>query len=458
MSVRRSLLVLATLMLALPFVVFSWRTSQLQRRDSGQNLQYYTVGRGDLDVAVTSIGTVEAEAVVNMSFNRAGRVNEVLVQLGDFVQAGDVLAKQISETEQLAVDQAALSLQLAELRKQDLLEPADDSQVRIAEANVDSAWGAYTALQSAVAPEDVQAAEIRVQQAQEAYDSAVYDRTHAQGGQVDQFYQLLDAQVGEASFNLEIARLQLESLQNGNSGSLNVAYARVLQAQRALEQVQAGPTQAEIDQADNAIEQARAQLDNAQAVLDQMSITAPFAGVVSAVNIDVGALGVPGFPAFELTDLSALHVDAQVDEIDIQQVHEGVSTTVRLDALPGMALAGVLDQIALIGTNDNGIISYDVQVGMTELDPRVRVGMTAEVSIIVEERKDILLVPNLYIRLDRERNQAFVNRVQPDGTLQEIEVTLGLQGQDSSEVLSGLQLGDMIAVDLSSDAISFLGG
>ena len=50
-----------------------------------------------------------------------------------------------------------------------------------------------------------------------------------------------------------------------------------------------------------------------------------------------------------------------------------------------------------------------------------------------------LIVPNQYIRLDRQRNQAFVNLVQPDGKLREIPVTLGLQGQDRSEVTTGLK-------------------
>jgi hypothetical protein len=67
-------------------------------------------------------------------------------------------------------------------------------------------------------------------------------------------------------------------------------------------------------------------------------------------------------------------------------------------------------------------------------------------------------VPNLYIRLDRELNKAYVNIVRPNGELEEIEVKLGLQGQDSSEVISGLAPDDVIAVDLSSDQIAIFGG
>jgi HlyD family secretion protein len=84
--------------------------------------------------------------------------------------------------------------------------------------------------------------------------------------------------------------------------------------------------------------------------------------------------------------------------------------------------------------------------------------MTAEASVIVEERTDVLVVPNQYIRLDRRRGTAFVNIVTAEGGLQEVEVSLGLQGRDTSEVVSGLSAGDVLAVDLGGDRLSFIGG
>lgn len=449
---------MAVLTLALPFVIFSSRANQAQADAGSSNLQYYTVQRGALDVSITAIGTIESQSTADLSFVGAGRVVDVLVQPGDFVFAGDVLAHQASDAERIEVDRASLSLQLAELQKQDLLESADDADVRIAEANVNSAWGAYLGIQNAVLPEDIQAAEIKYQQAQEAQADAVTDRVEADGGQVDQVYQLLDAQVGQAAFNAEIARLQLESLQNGNSGALNAAYARVIQAQKELERVKSGPTQVEIDNADIAIEQAQAALDQAQKSLDRTVLVAPFDAVVSAVNVEVGSLAAPSLAAIQLTDVSALNVTVLVDEVDIRQITEGMPAQVQLDALSGVELPAVVQQIALVGTSEDGIISYDVEVSLNATDPRVRVGMTAEAAVIVEKREDVLIVPNLYIRLDRELNKAYVNVARADGKLEEVEVKLGLQGQDSSEVLSGLSPDDVVAVDLSSDQIAIFGG
>ncbi|MBZ0290873.1 MAG: efflux RND transporter periplasmic adaptor subunit, partial [Anaerolineae bacterium] len=265
------------------------------------------------------------------------------------------------------------------------------------------------------------------------------------------------AQVGQATFNAEIARLQLESLKNGNSGALNAAYARVIQAQRKLDQVKAGPTQAEVDKADIAIQQAQAELDQARIDLERTDLIAPFDGVVSALNIEVGALTTPAQPALELTDVNSLYVNVQVDEVDIRQIQEKMPAQVRLDALTGVEFPASVDQIALVGTNDNGIISYNVKVVLDATDPRLRIGMTADAAVIVEKREAVLVVPNLYIRLDRDLDKAFVNLVGADGKLQEVEVKLGLQGQDSSEIVSGLHAGDVIAVDLSSDRIAIFG-
>jgi HlyD family secretion protein len=98
-------------------------------------------------------------------------------------------------------------------------------------------------------------------------------------------------------------------------------------------------------------------------------------------------------------------------------------------------------------------VNYDVELTIDADDPRVRVGMTAEANIIADQRENVLVIPNLYIRLDRSADRAFVNILR-DGVVEEVEVQLGLQGQDASEVISGLREGDVIVVDTSGDGLS----
>lgn len=459
MSVRRSLLILTILVLALPAITFAFRSRQLRGSTTIDRLQFYTVQRGDVSLAVTAIGALEADTDVRLSFTSAGRVAEVRVQPGDGVLAGDVLARLVDDNERLAYDQAALSLQLAQMQKQVLLEPPREADVRAAEASVASAQGAYTAIANGVSPEDIRAAELRLQQAQAVEEDARKARVEADGGRADQYYQLLDAQIGAAAFNVEIARLQLDALrQPNNADQLAVAGARIVQARAELERLKAGPTQAELDRADIAIQQAQVQLDQAALALQRKTLVAPFGGVVAAVNMEVGALVAPGAPVLQLVDAAPLHLVVQVDEIDIRQIREGMAAQIEFDALPGVVFPAALEQIAVVGSSADGIISYDVSMTLNEPDARARVGMTAEASIVTEQRRGVLLVPNLYVRLDRRDDRAYVNVFQPDGTFAETAVQLGLRGQDMSEVVSGLDAGDVLVIDPNGAGFNLFGG
>lgn len=456
MSVRRSLLVLTFLIVLLPAVMFTIRSRFAVQDAPTRNLQLYTLEYGRVEVAVTAIGAIEADQVVRLAFTTPGRIRDVFVQQGDYVLAGDVLLQQANDTQRLSYDQALLARDLAYLQRARLYEPVDPSQIRIAEAAVNSALGAYTAIQNAVTDDDIRAAELRYEQAQQAYEAAQLARSTAPGGQSEQAYQLLDAQTGQASFGAEIARLQLDSLRGANSGQSGAAYMRVVQAQRELERVQAGPTQATFDQAEVVVQQAENGLTQAESAYNRTILSAPFDGVVSTLNAEVGSLVAPGFNVIELTDISPLRLRVQVDEVDIRSLNESMAARVQLDALPGVSLPANVEQIALVGTNDGGIVSYDVQMHFEGDDPRVRVGMTAEAAIIVEAKDDVLVVPNLYVRIDRVSGKTYVNVLRADDTLEEIEITLGLRGQDTSEVIAGLREGDVIAFDLSGSGFSFL--
>jgi HlyD family secretion protein len=455
------MVVLALVTVGAPIGVFVSQGSQVQAEAearANRPVQRHTVARGLVEVTVNAIGRTEANTVNRLTFTSAGRIVELPAQVGMRVREGDLLARQNSQNAELALESAQLALDLAVLRRDQLLAGPDETQVRIAEANIDAARGAVVAAASAVTPADVQAAQLQVQAAEQALADAQQARNTAAGGQSDQTYALLDARVGQASFNAEIARLQLAQVQRGSPSAVGAAQARVEQAEAELARLLAPPSDAELERAEAAIAQAQLGVDSAQAALDRLSLRAPFDGVVTAVTIEIGALAAPGLPAVEVTDLTPLRLTVQVDEIDVRQIREGMPARVTLDALPDREIAAELERIAVVATNINGIVNYDVDVRMSDEDPRARPGMTAEAVFAVETRSDVLVVPNEYIRIDRLTGDAFVNRVLEDGTLREIPVTLGLQGQGVSEVTAGLREGDVIGVDLAGDAIGLFGG
>lgn len=459
MSVRRSLVVMLLLVFALPVAVFNLRANPPQAAQPQRQIQEYTVETGDIAVNVTAVGRIEPDQTIRLSFPTGGRITALRFEAGDQVAAGDLLAEVENESQQIALAQAELTLMMAQMQKDRLLQGADAGQIRIAQANLDAARAAAASAANAVSAADIRTLELAYQQALAAYDAAVAARTTAPGDQPQAAYDLLDARIGQASFNAEIARLQLEQARTGaNSAQRGALSARVRQAQAELDRLLAGPTQAEIDRADAQIAQAQTQVDQARAALERTRIVAPFDGVIASINAQVGGIALPSVPIIEIIDPDPLRLSIQVDEIDIRQIRAGMDATVRLDALPGVELPANLERIGLVGVNQAGIVSYDVAVRLNGSDPRVRIGMTAEASIVVERRENVLVVPNQFIRLDRQRGRAFVNRLLPDGSLNEVEVTLGLQSQDRSEIRSGVAIGDTLAVDLSGDSLSLFGG
>lgn len=454
MSIRRSLIVLFLLIMILPFSVFGRQRARQTTSTDFSNLQLYEVRTGDVALSVSAIGTLEADQTRTLAFLGAGRVIEVRVQRDDYVLAGDVLARLDDTSARLSYEQAQLALERAELELQDLLTP-DETLVRLAQASLDSARGAYLSAVSAVSSDQIRSAELAYQQALDNYNRL---NTLLNSGLPPASYEMTRAQVGEASFNAEIARLQLEQLRTASAPQAGAAAARVRQAEAELERAQAGATQLELDVAQQGIERAQRQLERARIAYERTVLTAPFDGVVSQLNIEVGSLVAPSLPVIEMADLSPLRLAVQVDEVDVGIIREGMEVRVELDALPDVLLPARLTRIADTGTNDAGIVTFEVEVELAADDPRARVGMTAEATIIVEEVRDVLSLPNLYIRLDRRTGEAFVNVLQEDDRVEEVLIQLGLQGQDQSQVLAGLQVGDIVVLNLGGGGLNAIIG
>lgn len=456
MSVRRSIIVLLLLVLVLPIVVFRNRIAGDDNGADLSNIQLYRVARGDVALTVNAIGTIEANQSVQLSFSIPGRVQHLYVQRGDYVLAGDTLAVLDNQIQRLNYEQALLLLERAELDLEALLAPPDEETVRLADARIDAAWGSYLGISQAVTPDDIRAAELAYEQALAVYEDIKARRDQAPGGYGSDNYIMLDAQTGAASFNAEIARLRLESLKTGNAAQLNAAYARVLAAQAEKERLLAGPSQFQVQSLMALVHQAESQVDRARVAYERTFLRAPFDGVVATVSIEQGALVAPGLTVIQLTDLTPLQLTVQVDEVDIGLVNTSLPAIVTLDALPDVGLRAEIIRIADAGRNDGGIVTYDVALRLLDEEPRARVGMTAEATITVEQRQNVLVVPNLFIRLDRRTGDAYIN-VLRENRIEEVAITLGLRGQELSEIVSGLEEGDLVAVGLADNGfVSFL--
>jgi HlyD family secretion protein len=221
-------------------------------------------------------------------------------------------------------------------------------------------------------------------QAEAAGLEAAQARVRDAQARLDQLVAPADAdKLAAAKARVAAAQANLAKLRGpSRSTQLDVAAAGVAQAQASLTQVSAPARDVDLTVARVAIDAAQVTLDQAKLDLDQATITAPIAGTVAQVDLDVGALAGPSSPALVLADLSGWRVETDdLTELDVVKLRQGDAVAVTFDALPDVNLPGSVTQIKPIGTNRQGDIVYTVVVALQKEDPRLYWNMTAVVTV-----------------------------------------------------------------------------
>jgi HlyD family secretion protein len=250
------------------------------------------------------------------------------------------------------------------------------------------------------------------------------------------------------------ARLD-ELLGAQRSGSLAAAQASVDAAQAQLDELLADPKASDLARREAAIARAEADLALAEREREQATLKAPFDGTVASVAVAVGEpaeITDQGNPAVSIADLSGLHVDVPIDELDIDKIVIDQPVLLTLDALPGREISGTVERIAPVATTEEqGTRTYEVTVAIENVEQGVRPGMTAVVDIITERRAEVVLVPRRAVVL--EGGRSYVLRPtggapQPDGTpaSERVEVEVGLSNAEQVEIVSGVEPGDTVLV------------
>ncbi len=417
--------------------------------------QYQTVAaeKGDLLAVVGATGTVRARQSAQLVWQTSGTVESVNVLPGDSVSAGDKLAS----LDMTSVAQNIILAQSDLLNAQRSLEDLQTSTVARAQA------------------------EQAVVQAQKAYDDAKtrYDGINFQRAS-DSFIENTKAELDLAKQQVTLARRFYKLVENLNDGdsrkaqalaNLTAAEMRVDQLTAQLNYVTGRPDAQEIAQRKAALELAAAQLEEAkrklervkdgpdplevatletrilaaQATLNQLYVTAPFDGVVTAAEPLSGDQVSPGQVAFRLDDLSHLLVDVQVSEIDINSIQVGQPVTMSFDAVLGKTYNGVVVEVGRAGSVVQGAVNFTVTVELTDADEFVRPGMTAAVNILVKEVKDVLVVPNRAVRVVDGQRVVYVLK---EGQPEMVKIRLGATSDTVSEVVDGdLSVGDLIVLN-----------
>lgn len=269
----------------------------------------------------------------------------------------------------------------------------------------------------------------------------------------------LQDRVKAAQAAVALARAQtLQAQTSARTAETQAERMRKLKAMGAIADAEADNTEGQAkalargaEAAQAAISQALANVELARVAAGRAVVVAPFAGVVLTTSVEEGEVTAPGAPLLQLADTSALHVDAEIDEADLGRIKLGMPTEVSLDAFPGAKIKGEVIDIAPSVTRDpRGGRSVALDVALPQ-DPRLLVGMSADVDIIVALREDVVwLPPSAVLGRGAERTVYVVDK----GVAHKRVVEAGVSTWEAVEVKKGLSGGEQVIASLGGTQIA----
>lgn len=269
----------------------------------------------------------------------------------------------------------------------------------------------------------------------------------------------LRTRVRAAETAVGVARAQIaQSEASARLAARNAERARGLSERGAAPPAEADTLAGQADIAARAVAAARAaELQGAANVAvarDAVAhgvLRAPFDAVVISTHVEEGETTAPGAPLVALADTSELHVDADLDEADIGRVTLGMRAEVTLDAFLGERFAGTVTEIAPAVTQDlRGNRAIAVRSSLP-LDRRFRVGMSADVDVVVATREAVLAVPPTAV-MGRGTDRAVY--VVAGGVARRRPIDVGISTWEAVEVTRGLRAGDKVVVTLNVEGLA----
>jgi HlyD family secretion protein len=401
---RRGLIIAAVLGLAVLAAILYFALRP------GRSVQTATVGRGTIISSVETTGRVEAEQTARLSFKASGRVEKVLVEPGDFVEVGQVLAELDTEALGRRLEEAKVQLEISKLKLQQAQDGPLPSDVARATADLDAARARLEAIKKGPTEEDIAAAQAGVNLAQAKLDAlkkgAGPQELSAAQARLDGAKANRNLAASTAANNKEQARLALDAARkaladgkgtqtqveqaesNYNTARSNetsqvaAADAQVREAQAALDRLKAGATPEELKAAEEGVAQARATLEKAQkgATPEELTEAQSRVDAAQAALDRVNAGATP-------TDLAILEQGVALAQLSVDEVSAQVADAKLTAPFSGTVLAVTLQEGELVGAAQQVATIADtgtlrIRGDIDEMDVgRVRTGQVVTVTL-----------------------------------------------------------------------------
>ena len=352
------------------------------------------VERGDLAKNVVATGKIQAITQVEVKSKASGIVKKLFVDYGETVHKGQVLAELDKEEIQARVNQQRAALEAAEAA-------AHAATAEMHRAKVDA----------------------------EGPDLPMLKRAYERARQMAGEGVVSRAQLDEAEKNYELA---VNKQRLGKANEI-VAQAKVRQAQAQ-------------------VAQARAQLAQTDEEYRNSTIVAPIDGMVLSRNVEVGdavssilVMGSSATLLMTLGDTREVYVKGKVNESDIAKVFLGQEARIRVESYKDRIFKGKITRISPMGVEKDNVTTFEVRVSIDNFKGELKPMMTANAEILLEEHKNVLMVPEGALIYDKDRKASIEIPAPgaPEGR-KKIKVDVGISNGSKTELLSGLKEGNEV--------------
>jgi len=354
------------------------------------------VEKGDIARSVVATGKIEPLAKVEVKSKASGIVKQLLVDYGDKVTQGQVLAE---------LDKEELSARLREAR----------ATLQAADAALLAAKAAYERNQVEAQGPDLPFLKSSLNRAQKLHDEGL---------------------------------VAISALEDADK-----AYQLALNKQTAA-RANASVTRAEVARAQAQVAQAQAVLERAEEDLRNSTITSPMNGLVLSRNVEVGdavssilVLGSQATLVMTLGDVSEVYVKGKVDEADIGKVYLDQTARIVVESLKEKKFHGKVTKISPLGVEKDNVTTFEVRVSIQNPSGELKANMSANAEIILEERKDVLLIPESSVIYDKERNTSVeVPDPKAEKGRRKVAIKTGISNGVKTQVLEGLNEGQKVVL------------
>lgn len=327
-----------------------------------KKVEYFTtkIERGPVKNVVSATGVLQTVVTVQVGSQVSGQIEALYADFNSVVHHGQLLAKLDPRNFQTQLDNAQAGLAAAHASLQ-----RNESDLKVQQANLDSARANLDAAR--VARDN---AEIIYKRYLELADSGVLAQN--------------DLDTAKATYDGAVARY------NQAAASITQNEAQLISSKAQIQQAKAQVAQAEAD------------LKRAQVNLEYCDIYSPVDGVIVSRSVDVGQTVAASLQAPTLfliaNDLTKMQVNASIDEADIGKISPAVDTKFTVDAYPNDVFSGQVAEIRLNPQTVQNVVTYSVIINVDNPDLKLKPGMTANISMTVDQRADAVKVPNAAMR------------------------------------------------------------